>query len=1006
MKPILTTLFVVFSLFSAFAQTRTITGKVIAAEDSQGLPSVNVQIQGTSEGTTTDIEGNYSVILKEGQDVLEFSFIGYKTVVETVGTRTVIDVTLESDAKTLDEVVVMGYGVQKKSDVTGAVANVKGEELALQPVLTATQAVQGKVAGVQIISSGQPGSSPQIRIRGVSTAFGSTNTLYVVDGVLTDDISNINTADIVDMNILKDASAAAIYGSRGANGVVIIQTRRGTGKMRVNYSNNIGIRQAANLVKMANADEYRNYLLAANGSNPAASNADTDWYSEILRPAVEQSHNISLTGSTEKNNYLISVGYLNDNGIVLNNNFKRITFRVNEDFKLTDWLKYGFQTSFGNSINQNGFGNIQIDPNGIIGGVFTDAYRAAPILPGVVNGKYGNTSAYQNVGNPILDVNTNNVRVRENRVQGSTYLEAKPLSFLTLKSSFGADLRNSLNRGYFYKFLNDESTFITAGGNQSSARSSLNIFTSNSFRWVWDNTATFAKTFGKHDFTLLVGTTAEKYQQSTLSANRNDVPADPNLWYINVGDAGTSQNDGTGDAWSRNSYLGRLNYSYDGRYLLTATMRRDGTSRLPKQNRWQNYPSIGAAWVISREAFMNSQNLFDLLKLRASFGRVGNDQIPTNAFRKTVAINLPYPYSGNSTDPTTGDQINQIIDPNIVWEITEEYDLAMEFAILGSKLTGEVNYYHKQVNNLLVEVPILGTVGDIDARIITNIGKVQNKGLEVSLNYRNKIGTNFTYSIGGNVTLNQNRVLKLNGGQAIPGGGVGSQGFTTLTDNGHAIGSFYVLNQIGVFNSDAEVQQYVGPEGNPIQPLAKPGEFKYQDVNNDGAITLDDRIFAGSYQPKAYYGINLSLGYKRWDLSTSVYGNAGNQVYNGKKGFRQLATDNVEQDMVYNRWTSSNHTQKEPAANVGGLDASTYFVESGAFVRINNLTLGYTIPTTALQRFKLYSFRIFATSQNLFTYKKYSGFTAELPGDPLNAGIELSSYPTTRTIALGVNIGF
>ncbi len=356
--PVFLFLFVTSS--SAWAQNRVIEGRVTALEDGQPLPGVNVLIPGTTKGVATDVEGHYHIELAPGENTLNFSFIGYKTQSVTVGERTSVDVVLELESKTLEEVVVVGYGAQKKSDITGATANVKGDELYKQPVLTATQAVQGKIAGVQIISSGQPGSSPQIRVRGVSTALGATTTLYVVDGVLTDDISNVNTADIIDMNVLKDASAAAIYGSRGANGVVIITTRKGSsGKMKISYNNNVGFRQAANLVQMASSAEYSNYVQAATGTIPPASSYNTNWYKTILRNAFEQNHNVSISGGTEKSTFLLNAGYLNDQGIIIDNIFKRLTLRLNNEYRFNDKLKFGMQSSYSNSNNQNGFGNIE-----------------------------------------------------------------------------------------------------------------------------------------------------------------------------------------------------------------------------------------------------------------------------------------------------------------------------------------------------------------------------------------------------------------------------------------------------------------------------------------------------------------------------------------------------------------------------------------------------------------------------------------------------------------------
>lgn len=992
----------------AYAQGRTVTGKVISAEDQQPLPGVNVVVKGTSLGTVTDVEGKFTVNLSDGATDLVFSFIGYITQTVAVGERSNLEVSLQTDTQTLEEVVVVGYGIQKKSDITGSTASLKGDELTKQPVLTATQAMQGKVAGVQIISSGQPGSSPQIRVRGVGTALAGTTSLYVVDGVLTDDISNINTADIVDMNILKDASSAAIYGSRGANGVIIITTKKGAvGALKINYNANFGFRQAANLVEMASSAEYSNYVQAATGAAPPASTYNTDWYNSILRTAWQQSHNISLSGGSEKVNYLFNVGYLTDEGIVLNNDFERFTLRFNNSYKISDKLQFGFQSSYGNSINENAFGNIDIDVYGNIGSVYNNAYRVAPTIPDRVNGKYGNTSAYQNVGNPLLDINNNSVQVKENRFQGSSYLEFKPATWVSLRTSIGADWRNSLNRAYYYQFNADENTFIVAGGNQSRALSGLTVKQSQAFRWVWDNMATFTKEVGNHDFTLLAGITAEQFNNHWFSGNRSDVPADPDLWYLGTGDANTSQNDGGGDAWARNSYLARLNYSYNEKYLLTATLRSDGSSRLPSANRWSQFPSFGVGWVASREAFMQNQDLFDVLKVRASYGKVGNDQVPTNAFTQTVTLNKPYSFNGSASPATNGAQINQIIDPNINWEITQEYDLALEFGLFQSKLSGEINFYDKEVENALINVPIPRTVGDADGVILTNAASIQNRGVELLLNWKKRVSETLSYTIGGNATFNTNEVVALNGGQAIRGGSIGAaQGYTTLSSNGYPVGSFFVLETMGVFNSGAEVNAYTNEDGELLQPTAKAGDFRYKDANNDGVIDDLDRVFSGSYQPVVYLGINGAVNYKRWDFALDIYSNIGNEVYNGKKAVRVSGLDNVEKDVVYNRWTSGGKSQSEPAANTGNQLASDYYVESGTFLRINNLTVGYTFPDALLKKARISSARAFITSQNLFTLKKYSGFTPELPGDPISSGIELSAYPTTRTVAIGLNVGF
>jgi TonB-linked SusC/RagA family outer membrane protein len=1005
--PIFIVLVCVFTVVQVQAQSLSVSG-VVSDEQGNPLPGVSIQVKGTTRGAVTDAKGVYSIANLSTESALVFSFIGFLTQETIVGNRSAIDIRLLEDVETLDELVVVGYGLQRKSDITGATASVKGDELFKQPVLTATQAMQGKVAGVQIISSGQPGSVPQIRVRGVGTALGGTTSLFVVDGVLTDDISNINTAEITEINVLKDASAAAIYGSRGANGVIIITTKKGApGKLKINYNNNIGFRQAANLVEMANASEYANYMQAATGEAPPPSVYNTDWYDVILRTALQQNHNLSVSGGSETATYLVNAGYLQDQGILLNNDFTRWNLRINTEFKLSPKLSFSLQSAYNNNVNENGFGNIDIDPFGNIGAVYNNAYRAAPIIPARVNGLYGNTSGYQNVGNALLDLNNNDIRVVENRFQGSGSMAYKVNSAITLRSAIGGDWRNSLNRGYYYEFRSDENTFIVPGGNQQRPISSLSVKQSQNFRWVWDNTITYLKDFGDHSINVLAGITAEKYNLTWFSASRNDVPADRDLWYIGVGDANTSQNGGGGDAWARNSYLGRVNYSYQEKYLLTATFRVDGSSRLPNVNRWQSYPSVGVGWQISKESFMDNQQIFDNLKLRASYGRVGNDQIPTNAFTQTVNINRPYSFNGSTKPAQNGALIDQIIDPNINWETTEEFDLALEFGFLKGKLNGEINYYNKSVKNALIFVPVPRTVGDADGVILTNAASIQNNGLEVLLNWRDQISESFSYSVGGNVTFNKNEVTALNGGQAIRDAGIGAaQGFVTYTDNGQSVGTFHVLQVLGVFNTADEVQNYVNSNGTIIQPNAKPGDFKYLDKNGDGRIDDDDRVFAGSYQPVAYFGINGSINYKNWDFSLDIYGNVGNEVYNGKKAVRVEGRDNVEKDIVYNRWTSGGRSQTEPGANTGNQLASTYFVEPGDFIRINNITVGYRFNKELVSKFKMQSLRAFVTAQNPLVLQRYSGFTAELPGGPTTSGIELSAYPTTRTIAIGVNVEF
>lgn len=999
--PVARGLFVLLLLAQSFAvraqsNTIRITGKVTEKGTNAVLPGATIQVKNTTLGTNTDASGVYT-IQTASDAILVVSSIGYANQEIAVGNRTVIDVVLAEDSRALNEVVVVGYGTQRRADVTGATVTIKGDELVKQPVLTATQALQGKAAGVQIISSGQPGSSPVIRVRGTGTALAGTAALFVVDGVLTDDISNINTADIVNVDVLKDASATAIYGARGANGVVIITTKRGTsGKMTVNYSGNAGFRLPANLVQMANAAEYANYVSTASGNLITPGATSTDWYSQILRTGFQQNHGLSVSGGTDKSTYFLSAGYYTDQGIVIDNIYKRLSIRANQDFTFNKVVRAGFTASYANGNNQ--IANLN--------SAYNNAYRAAPIIASKDNnGKYGNTSVYQNVGNAVLDIEKNNNLAIDNRLLGSAYLEIKPISWLTYRTNIGGDFINMNSRVYNYQFNNDTTTFINPGGNQRNPNSNLSVGNTKTFHWTFDNLLTFNRQFNKHSLTVLVGTTAEQYTLTSLTAFRKDVPAAQNLWYIGTGNANTSTNDGTGDKYTRNSYLGRINYNYNDKYLLTATIRADGSSRFPSQNRWGYFPSVGAGWLISSESFMQGQHLFDLLKLRASWGRVGNDRIPSDSYTVTVQPNLAYPFGGGVATP--GSAITQIKDPNLKWETTEEVDFGVEFSALKGRLTGEINYYDKKARDLLINVKVPSVTGDADGVVLTNAASIRNRGLEVTLNWRGRINSDLTYRIGGNATLNSNSVIGLNGGQPILDGGVGAnQQYTTRTDNGQPVGSFYVLQVVGVFQNDADINGYKNASGQVIQPAASPGDFKYQDTNGDGKIDDNDRVFAGSYQPKAYFGLNLGMTYKSLDFSVDLYGNVGNQVYNGKRAFRQNVLDNVERTMAYNRWTSANESQTEPGANSGNLPPSTYFIESGSFARINNATLGYKLPQALTDKIHLSTLRVFLTAQNILTVKKYSGFTSELVGSPTSQGIELNAYPTTQTFAIGLNAGF
>jgi TonB-linked SusC/RagA family outer membrane protein len=977
-----------------------VSGKVTNAA-GEGLGGASVAVKGTSLGTITSNSGEYSLTVPDNA-ILVFSSVGYEDLELAVNGNTVINAVLKPSTKLLEQVVVVGYGVQRKRDLTGSVSSVSGSEIVKQPVLTATQAIQGKVAGVQIISSGSPNSAPIVRVRGTGSILAGVNPLYVVDGVLTDDIRNINSADITSLEVLKDASSAAIYGARAANGVILITTKKGRGgKMQVSYDAVVGMRQASNQVKMANSTQYARYINEAsvntgNGSvliDPALTSNSTNWFKTILRNAIHQNHNVSLSGATDKGNYFFSAGYLNEQGIVINNKFERFTLRSNNEYRVSKMFKVNTQLSYSR-------GNTQ-DVN--LGGAYNNAYHAAPIIPSKVNGKYGNTSSFQNVGNPLLDIEGNNNKYKENRFQGTGSLEMKPVSWITLRTSFGVELGFNNRKTYAYKFLNDTVTFITAGGAQQNQKSSLSLTDERNSRWVWDNTATLQRTFGDHDFTLLVGTTAETLLNETLTASRSDVPANPDLWYLNQGDPSSQLNNTFQNKERRNSYISRLNYNYKKKYLLTATFRADGSSLFEKK--WGNYPSVGVGWNITSEDFMQRQHVFDNLKLRASWGRLGNDRIPSDARFRTLIPNLSYVFNGTVYQGTA---LIDIIDTKIKWETTDETDIGLEFAVLKNKLSGELDFYQKKVKDALIRVPV--GAGDPDGFIYTNVASIQNQGIELALNWNDQAGKNVNYTLSANASYIKNKIIGLNGGQPIFSGFVGSKGSTIYTTNDQPIGSFYVLQADGVFHNQTELAAYVNSTGTPITINGQApalGDLRYKDLNDDGKIDDKDRAFSGSYQPKFTLGLSGSVSYKSFDLSIGIYGTLGSKIYNGKKAARFNSKDNVEASVADDYWTFENYASNVPRAYLNPLPQSTYFLESGDFARINNLTIGYTLPKTMLSKYGISSFRVYLTCQNLATFTKYSGFTPELSdADVLNQGIEYNAYPTTRTYAFGVNLNF
>ncbi|WP_149240558.1 SusC/RagA family TonB-linked outer membrane protein [Dyadobacter sp. 32] len=991
---------------SSFAQEISVTGKVTAS-DGTSLPGASVLIKGTTTGVPTDGEGNFNIKVPSSASVLVFSMIGMTSQEITVGSQAKIDVILKDDARTLEEFVVVGYGTQRKLDVTGSVVSIKGAEISKQPSMNAVSGLQGKVAGVQINNSGKPGEAPQIRIRGVGTAYGSANPLYVVDGVWFDDISFLNSADIESMNILKDASSQSIYGVRAANGVVLITTKKGkSGKAIIDYNGFVGYQKVTNQIKMANASEYAtmiNELSIINGKSaildPTQFGEGTDWYHQILRNALVTNHQISISGGGEKSNYNFSLGYLDQNGIVENNNFKRYTARMQNDLQAFKFLKIGYSAtgSFSKSKDE-------------AGGIFRQLYAAGPVVPVYyADGTYGDPTDY-NLGdgnnfNPQATIDFYNQNTKKTLLTANIYAEVNLLKGLVFKSSLGGKYAQDETRSYNPAYV---ATF-----RQRNTTSKLEFSRPQSRYWIFENTLTYTKDIGKHNFTALVGQSAQRDQFYKVTANALNVPySSEGDLYLALGDVNGRTVADEGDLGTYASYFGRLNYSFADKYLLNASLRADGSSKFYQGgNAWGYFPSIGAGWVVSNEPFMANQKVFDNLKLRGSWGKIGNASVPSNLSTLTVATggSLAAIFGGQAY---TGASINSIIPPTTLWERGVGTDIGLEAGLLNNRLTLELDYYIKRTEQAIFDIPVLNSIGTASGRIIGNQATFENKGFEFAANWRDTKDNGFSYSIGVNGGINNNKVLEVSSGaNPIYDGGTGltSGALATRTRVGDPIGSFYGYIVDGIFQNAEEIKS-------SAQPNAKPGDFKYRDISGtagvpDGAISSLDRQVIGNPNPKFTYGINTSFDYKNFDLSLDFQGVAKVDVYNANLGWR-YGNENFTKDYFDNRWHGEGTSNTYPSANIGGGQnylPNTFFVQSGSYFRVRNAQLGYTFPAEFNEKLKIRKLRLYANAQNPLNFFKYKGLSPEVRANenkPTQAGIDANVYPLSATYNFGINVTF
>jgi TonB-dependent starch-binding outer membrane protein SusC len=1006
MKKLLLTFIVLVNLVVPLTAQQIVKGKVVD-ESNAPLPGVSIQVKNTLTGTFADVGGNFSISATP-KDTLVFSMVGMITQRIAVGNKSIIDVKLLTEENLLQEVVVVGYGTQKVKDLTSSISTLRSEDIAKVPTGQAMQALQGKVAGLQVVTNGAPGNSPTIRVRGIGSYPGQNNEapLYVVDGMFFDNIDFLNPTDIASISVLKDASAAAIYGVRAANGVILIETKSGryNQKPEITYDGYYGMQIAQNVLKMSNSEQFTTMALESGSApdasfilnamqrygrsriNPNVPDINTDWYKEILRPANIQNHSLSVSGGNEKASYSIGANYFAQEGILdMKNLYDRFNLRSKIDFKATKWLTIG-----GNMILSNAtkFGEES--------GAWNEAYFAVPILPIIdeqnVNAtpvRYANAQdiGYRSGQNPFPTLKFSNNRLKSRKMLANFYAK---IDFIPDKLSFKTTYNNA------FTSLDERNVKLPFFIGNSFQRADALIYKASSVYsdQIWDNVVTYNDSFGKHNVVLMAGTSFRDEAYNNLHATGLNFPIDKQeSWYISQ--SADKPQDGIGDDGSRQyglSYFGRLSYNYADRYLLYATMRADGSSKY--QQKWGYFPTIGAGWVISEESFMKDNRIIDFLKLRASWGELGNDKIQasdgaiiTNVV--TTAVNDVL-VSGTQTTNTFS---------SLKWEVTEETNVGITSRLLKNRLSVDADYFIRDTKNAAIYVTIPGTGGSV----LKNVGIIRNSGFEVNMNWNDELSENLRYNIGINFSTLKNEVRDLYGQPYIDGG---MAEFRQRSIIGHPLLAFYGYQVLGVYQNQAEI------DADPSAPAsAVPGDFKYKDQQKQGdagygVINDDDRVILGSYFPTFMYGVNLGITWKNFDLSANLLGQTGNKILNRRRGeIIWTADENMDADLSKNRWHGEGTSNKYPSS--AGLrkgwnqKMSDYFVEDGSFFRIQNVQLAYNIKERQLFGVDLPAMKIALTADRPLTLFRYNGFNPEVAN-----GIDTQTYPIPAVYTIGLNINF
>jgi len=977
----------------------------ITDENGNPLQGASVLIKGTNQGVNTDPNGEFSIEVPENSPaILIVSYVGMETKEISIADKKFISLSLRLSTAIQQEIIVVGYGSQRKVDITAPIAVVKGSEIAKQPSVNAISGLQGKVAGVQITNDGSPGASPQIRIRGVGSINGGLNPLFVVDGVWTTDIGFLNSSDIESVSILKDASAGAIYGNRSANGVVVITTIKGkSGTPVIHYSASAGWQKITNEVKMANAYQYAtmaNEVSMLNGGsplygpntlyNPGVSDREgTNWFHQLFRQAFISNHQLSFRGGNENVTYNYSLSYLNQQGIAETQNYKRITAKLQNEFKAASFLKIGY----------NLFGTIN-KSNDINGDIFRQAYAAPPVVPvRYIDGFYGDPSDYSlnSIANPQVTLDFNNQRSQNFLLVGNTYADIKLPGHFSFRSSFNFETNRGEQRNYVPVYK--------ATTSQINDVSSLYQSRSDTKNWQLENMLFYENTLrNKHTLKVLVAQSARRDNGYWISATARNVPHDyDGQLYLSLGSNSTAfptvANDG-GSLATGASYFGRINYGFDGKYLVNFTYRADGSSKYTGKYRWGYYPSVGAAWVINKEKFMSQQQLFNTLKLRASWGIIGNENVPGNITTLT-ASSLGYAVWNGSAYPSRS--IISVVPPYLFWEKGVSTDIGIEASLLKSRLTLEFDVYNRDTKDAIFTVPILSSSG-LGGGINANQATIRNRGIEVSLGWRDKVGRHINYSLAGNYAYNKNEVSSVNSGaNALFGGYYSNPSQIPLTRTvvGQPIGMFYGYEVEGVFQSILEVQ------GSAQSRSAMVGDLKFKDQNKDGSIDELDKTYMGNPNPKHLFGLNLGFSYDNFDLSVDLQGVAGVEVYNANMG-KRFGVENFTEEFYANHWRGPGTSNTHPSANLlNGMNThpNTFWVEDGSYIRVRNINAGYNIRS--FRKWKINNLRVFTAIQNPFNFFKYKGFSPEVTAagnSPINAGIDAGVYPLSAYYNFGITL--